>query len=170
MKTLHKLGVFVAVAFFAVSAQASTLYWQVTADAGETFQYAQLKVTGGDLSSPAVVDMAQAEGPESGPNYVTITDSDLGQYGTDGYSFFVEMVNYSGGDFQTVATGATYTYNELVSSGYVATGATTAIAAQAKVETDGFSMGGGAAVPEPSSGLLLLMGGALLALRRRRQK
>lgn len=172
MKALLKLGALAAVAFFAASAQASALYWQVTEDTGATFQYAQLKVTGGNLSSPTVIDMAAAEG--SGPNYVTLTNSELGEYGADGYSFFVEMVNYSGGDLntppETVATGATYSYNELVSNGYVATGATTAIAAQSKVAADGFNMGGGAAVPEPSSGLLLLIGGAMLALRRRRQK
>lgn len=170
MKSLHKLGVLAAAMFFAVSVQASALYWQVTEDTGATFQYAQLMVTGGSLSEPTVVDMVESEG--SGPNYVTLTNTDLGEYGADGYSFFVEMVNYSDatGDFESVATGATYSYNELVSSGYVATGATSATTAQSNAIANNFNMGSGGAVPEPSSGLLLLIGGAMLALRRRRQK
>ena len=93
MKALLKLGAFAVVAFFAASAQASALYWQVTEDTGATFQYAQLKVTGGDLASPTVIDMAEAEG--DGPNYVSISNTELNEYGADGYSFFVEMVNYS---------------------------------------------------------------------------
>ena len=165
MKSLLKLGAFAVVAFFAVSVQASALYWQVTADTGATFEYAQLMVTGGGLSEPtALGDMVEAEG--SGPNYVTLTNTELGQYGVDGYSFFVEMVNFSNNEFQTVATGATYSYNELVSSGYVATGATSTAAAQAAASQANM----GSPIPEPSSGLLLLMGGAMLALRRRRQK
>ena len=164
MKSLLKLGAFAAVTFFAVSVQASALYWQVTADTGATFEYAQLMVTGGGLSDPIALDMVEAEG--SGPNYVTLTNTELGEYGTDAYSFFVEMVNYSNDQFETVATGATYSYNELVSSGYVATGATSTAAAQAAASQANM----GSAVPEPSSGLLLLMGGAMLALRRRRQK
>ena len=164
MKTLFKIGVFVVGMFFAVSAQASALYWQVTqGTTDQAFQYAQLKVTGGDLASPTVVDMAEAEGTAPN-NYVPIHNSELGQYGADGYSFFVEMVNYSNGEFQTVATGATYSYNELVSSGYVATGPTSMPAAQTAAANLG------SPIPEPSSGLLLLMGGAMLALRRRRQK
>lgn len=165
MKSLLKLGAFAAVAFFAVSVQASALYWQVTADTGATFEYAQLMVTGGDLSEPtALGDMVEAEG--KGPNYVTLTNTELGQYGVDGYSFFVEMVNYSNDQFETVAKGATYSYNELVSSGYVATAAISTESARAAASQANM----GSAVPEPSSGLLLLMGGAMLALRRRRQK
>lgn len=168
MKSLLKLGAFAAVTFFAVSVQASALYWQVTADTGATFEYAQLMVTGGSLGTGSeVLDVVEAEGPESGPNYVSLTNTDLEQYGVDGYSFFVEMVNYSDQDgYTTVATGATYSYNELVSSGYVATGATSTAAAQAAASQANM----GSAVPEPSSGLLLLVGGAMLALRRRRQK
>ena len=164
MKSLLKLGAFAVVAFFAVSVQASALYWQVTADTGATFEYAQLMVTGGGLSDPIALDMVEAEG--SGPNYVTLTNTELGEYGTDAYSFFVEMVNYSNDQFVTVATGAEYSYSQLVSSGYVATGATSTAAAQAAASQANM----GSAVPEPSSGLLLLMGGAMLALRRRRQK
>ena len=63
MKTLLKLGVFVAGMFLAASAQASALYWQVQpGTTSDSFQYAQLKVTGGDLANPTVIDMAEAEG------------------------------------------------------------------------------------------------------------
>lgn len=161
---MKKFLMLVAAALCVVSAQASALYWQVTEDTGATFQYAQLKVTGGDLSSPLILDSIEAEG--SGPNYVTLTNTELGQYGADGYSFFVEMVNYSNNAYETVATGATYSYNELVTSGYVANDVVSASSAMAAAS----SMNMGAAVPEPSSGLLLLMGGAMLVLRRRRRK
>ncbi len=162
---MKKFLMLVAVALCVASAQASALYWQVTEDTGVTFQYAQLKVTGGDLASPLILDSAEAEG--SAPNnYVSLTNTELGQYGADGYSFFVEMVNYSGSSYETVATGATYSYSELVSSGYVANEVISGTAAEAAAS----SMNMGAAVPEPSRGVLLLMGGALLVLRRRRRK
>ncbi len=161
---MKKFLMLVAAALCVASAQASTLYWQVTEDTGETFQYAQLKATGGDLDSPVVVAMAAAEG--SNPSHVVLQSSNLGQYGADGYSFFVEMVNYTDGNFVTVATGATYSYTQLESSGYVANDITTSTSAMAAAS----SMNMGAAVPEPSSGLLLLLGGAMLVLRRRRRK
>ena len=165
MKKSFAIAAFVAGLFCAMSAQASALYWQVEGEEGRTFQYAQLKVisTGADPSTAAVIDMAEAEGD---PSQVTLTNTELGAYGQDGYSFFVEMVNYADGNWTTVDTGYTYGYSELVSSGYVATGAIDANSAQAAAAAGNM----GSHIPEPSSGLLLLMGGAMLALRRRRQK
>lgn len=162
---MKKFLMLVAVTLGVVSVQASTLYWQVSEDTGATFQYAQLKVTGNGLENPVIIDSAEAEGTAPN-NYVTLTNTELGQYGADGYSFFVEMVNYSNNAYETVATGATYSYNELVTSGYVANDVVSASSAMAAAS----SMNMGAAVPEPSSGLLLLMGGAMLVLRRRRRK
>ena len=165
MKNIQKIAVLILAVFALTSVKASVLYWQVEpGTAGDSFQYALLKATTGS-GDPVTVAGASAQGtaPEQ---YVSLQNTELGQYGNDSYSFFVEMANYADGQFQTVATGATYTYNELVSSGYVATGATSTAAAQAAASQANM----GSAVPEPSSGLLLLMGGAMLALRRRRQK
>ena len=164
MKKSFVIAAFVAGLFCAMSAQASALYWQVDQEEGRTFQYAQLKVisTGADPSNATVIDTVEAEGD---PSKVTLTNTELGEYGQDGYCFFVEMVNYADGNWTTVDTGYTYGYGDLVSSGYIATG--TIDSSNMSTAT---AVNMGSAVPEPSSGLLLLMGGALLALRRRRQK
>ena len=168
MKNVQKIAVFVFAAFALMSTRASVLYWQVEAgSASESFQYARLMATGGDLATPTAVGGAQAEG--TAPNqYVSLQNTELGQYGNDSYSFFVEMANYNNGTWENVATGQTISYTDLVSSGYVATGAIDANTAAANASN--FNMGAAGDVPEPSSGLLLLVGGAMLALRRRRQK
>lgn len=164
MKKSFAIAAFVAGLFCAMSAQASALYWQVDQEEGRTFQYAQLKVisTGADPSTATVIDMAEAEGD---PSKVTLTNTELGKYAKNGYCFFVEMVNYVDGNWTTVDTGYTYGYGDLVSSGYIATGAI-----DSSNMSTATAVNMGSAVPEPSSGLLLLMGGAMLALRRRRQK
>ena len=95
--------------------------------------------------------------------------SDISAYASTEYSFYVEMLNYNETDgWTSQGTGSTYTYDQLVSSGYVATGLIDATTAMANAATSNFGSSG--AIPEPSSGLLLLIGGAMLALRRRRQK
>lgn len=166
MKHTFKIVALVAGLFCVASASASALYWQVKPETGVEFQYARLMVTGGDLASPAYLDMVEAQGTAPN-NYVPLTSTDLGAYGADAYSFFVEMVTYSG-DTETIAkTSETASYTQLVSSGYVASGLIDSTTAQAKAAAANF---GTNPVPEPSSGLLLLMGGAMLALRRRRQK
>ena len=166
MKNIQKLAVLILAAFALTSAKASVLYWQVEpGTTSDSFQYALLKATNG--TDPAVT-VAGAEAQGTAPNqYVSLQNTELGQYGNDGYSFFVEMANYNGGEWQTVATGQTISYTDLVSSGYVATGAVDANGAATAASS--FNMGANA-IPEPSSGLLLLIGGAMLALRRRRQK
>ena len=165
MKNIQKIAVLILAAFALTSAKASVLYWQVEpGTTSDSFQYALLKATNG--TDPAVTVAGAAAQGEAPNQYVSLQNTELGQYGNDGYSFFVEMANYANNQFQTVATGATYTYNELVSSGYVAAGPIDSFTAAANASN--FNMG--SPIPEPSSGLLLLMGGAMLALRRRRQK
>ena len=167
MNNLFKCLAAGAVALVVSTGSADTLYWQVTSDAGKTFDYASLMVTGGNLSDPVEIDSYESDG-----NSPSATDgvmlSDITAYASSEYSFYVEMLSYNNDAWTSEGQGATYTYDQLVSSGYVATGLIDASTAMANAATSNFGSSG--AIPEPSSGLLLLIGGAMLALRRRRQK
>lgn len=165
MSTLKK--VLVAAAILAGCAvQASTLYWQV-AEQSEPFTFAALyrtdapgtegQLLGTQLATGATGYTADSPtGTSAAPTSTEIGD------GTSGY-FYVELVNYANGTVTSANKDYPWSYNELVSSGYISTGA------EAGLPT-GIAAGGldGGSVPEPTSGMLLLMGGALLALRRRR--
>ncbi len=167
MKNIQKIAVLILAFFALMSVKASVLYWQVeSGSSSDSFQYALLKAKT-DSGDPVTVAGAQAQGTAP-DQYVSLQNTELGAYGNDSYSFFVEMVNYNNGEWETVATGQTMSYTDLVSGGYVATGPIDSATAAANASN--FNMGAGGAVPEPTSGLLLLIGGALLALRRRRQK
>lgn len=164
MSNISKL--FLAIALMAVSsaATASTLYWQVT-DSGTDFTYAELFAKDGSGNSYSI-DTRLADGVEAATDVgrTAAADwSDLGEYGSSDYSFYVELVNFSSGSEVRTSMNKDYpwTYNELVSSGYVSTGNNISTPSAAG------ALDGGS-VPEPTSGVLLLIGGALLALRRRR--
>ena len=160
MKSISKVAVAAAVMLFASAASAGTLYWQVDDDSGDI---------GAELW---MVDTTKSEGQEGYKTSFTdglidaptgIQQADITNYTGDQYLFFVELYNYA---TDTSTEGYKWGYGDLVSSGYVAFGATDfpTVSANAAAHSN-FG-----AVPEPSSGLLLLMGGAMLALRRRRQK
>ena len=164
MKIIQTLAICVALACVG-PASADTLYWQVDTSAGDAaytgdWEYANLYATTtpgkGDPASAVLVD-----GAYDIANGTTKFQSDLGEYGTNDYSFFVELINNSG---QTVWTQYTTTYDNLVSAGYVST---SGMSVPSPTVTG--NMMNGAAVPEPTSGVMLLLGGALLALRRRRR-
>lgn len=168
MKNLFKSLVASAALLFASSVSAGTLYWQVQPDDNvPEFDQAWLMVedkTTGDKQELAVVNS------QSDKRSTAVTQTSLDSLADpDAYLYYVEMCNYTSGDAANdyiVSTGYKYGYGDLVSQGYVATGAIDANSAAAAAAAGNM----GSAVPEPSSGLLLLMGGALLALRRRRQK
>lgn len=167
MKNLFKTFVVTVALMVASSVSAGTLYWQVTSETGATFNDAYLiaEDSGGNKT---VLDVVQSDGASPSSTQVTQTSLDS-LADPDAYLYYVEMCNYTSGSADNdyvVATGYKYGYGDLVSQGYVATGAIDANSAQTAAAAGNM----GSAVPEPSSGLLLLMGGALLALRRRRQK
>ena len=160
MKSISKFAVVASVMMFASAASAGTLYWQVDDDSGNI---------GVELW---MVDTTKSEGDEGYKTSFTdglidaptgIQQADITNYTGDQYLFFVELYNYAS---NTSTEGYKWGYQDLVSSGYVAFGATDfpTVSANAAAHTNFGN------VPEPSSGLLLLMGGAMLALRRRRQK
>ena len=169
MNTFKKLMVCSAVSAIALFASADVLYWQVESpDADGTFTAANLYVTGGDLGSPKPL-ASVAPFDADGTGYGTMTDltqTDLGSYGNDSYSFFVELANYTGSSLGANNRAYTYTYNELVSAGYIASNPFDSSSAAAAAAAGNM----GAPTPEPTSGMLLLIGGSLLALRRRRRQ
>lgn len=163
MKNAFKVLVVASTFLVAFTANAGTLWWQV--DAGTTdqaFTMAILNVEGGNLAGPQRIAGATSEGMAP-DQYVAVQNTDISNYSSSDYSFFVELVN--GSVNNVVAKGASVNYTDLQQ--YIATGFMDGTSISA-----GFNMGAGAsaAIPEPSSGLLLLMGGAMLALRRRRRK
>lgn len=162
MKNLFKSFVAGMLLLAGASASAGTLYWQVSGadqDFDEAWLVAEAK-EGGALTYIDGVDS------QSDKRSTALTQTDISAYEGDGYLFYVEMSNYNNGNYETVATGYKYSYDELVSSGYVAASPLEVNDAIAAASGANF----GSPIPEPSSGLLLLIGGAMLALRRRRQK
>ncbi|MCQ2393907.1 MAG: PEP-CTERM sorting domain-containing protein [Kiritimatiellae bacterium] len=166
---VKKVLVALAVAGAVVLAQAGTLYWQV-ADAG-SFSAATLYANDGTSKTRLESSLAQGvdlettlTGTETG-----LVQTSLGDYEGSQYSFLVELVTYSSGGTVTKSNWMKeFSYDDLVTGGYVAAGGI-----GFPTTTEGINMGvsgpNPGVIPEPSSGLLLLLGGALMALRRRRQ-
>lgn len=166
MKNLFKSLVASAALLFASSVSAGTLYWQVQPD-DNVSAFDEAWLIAENTSTGVKKELAIVKS-QSDKQSTALTQTELDGYESDAYLFYVEMCNYTNGtapDY-VVSTGYKYGYGDLVSQGYVATGAIDANSAAAAAAAGNM----GSAVPEPSSGLLLLMGGALLALRRRRQK
>ena len=168
MKNLFKSLVASTALLLASSVSAGTLYWQVQPDDNvPAFDEAWLIAENTDTHEKQELAVVASQ---SDKQSTALTQTSLDSLADpDAYLYYVEMCNYATGSSDNdyvVATGYKFGYNELVSQGYVATGAIDANAAQAAATAANM----GSAIPEPSSGLLLLIGGAMLALRRRRQK
>ena len=166
MKNLFKSLVAGTLLLAGASASAGTLYWQVTSDAGQTFEEAWLVAENASTHELSYLTGVDSDG--ASPSSTALTQTDLAGYESAAYLFYVEMSNYNSANntYDTVATGYKWSYDELVSSGYVAANPLDVNNVIAAASGSNF----GSAIPEPSSGLLLLIGGAMLALRRRRQK
>lgn len=150
---IKKFAVFAAILAFAGFANAGALYWQVDTSAADSaykgdWDSASLFVVKTDGTEELLDGLVAGAAP-------TLTD--LGGYGSTGYSFYVELYNAG----KSVYTGYKFSY-DLLKSGYIST---TGVLTPTVLATGGWN---GASVPEPTSGVLLLIGGAMLALRRRR--
>ena len=84
--------------------------------------------------------------------------------GSPEYAFIIELGNWDGSNWSTLALSETASYADLVANNHIDT-------------SSGYNpnpvapwMPTSYVVPEPSSGLLLLVGAALLALRRRKRR
>ena len=172
MKKIVFAGMVVLAAAFA---RADFLYWQIS-DQGD-FTTASLWVKNtGSSDGLAELDVVVAEGVDldngtvlTGTN-TGLVSTDISDYASDQYSFFVELATYSSLDDEEPSSQTwlnSYSYDQLVSGGYISTGA---VGVPAPATFGGAPMnGGGFAIPEPTSGMLMLLGGAMMALRRRRR-
>ena len=164
-----KIALGISVAFSSMLASADVLYWQVESpDNGATFTAATLNVAesrnGNSIHSWAPVSPLDADGEGRG-TFTDLMQSDISTYADPSYYFFVELANYTGESLNG-GRAYTYSYNELVSAGYIASDSFGVQRASANASAGNM----GAATPEPTSGMLLLIGGSLLALRRRRRQ
>ncbi len=166
-----KITIAVALTLMALLAKADFLYWQVAPEQETSFSVANLYVIGGAHSEKHLVEGVLADGVDLKSSFsgtqVSPTQTSIDGYVGSQYSFFVELVTYTAatvnGDGTFVKQGCPWTYDDLVSNGYISAGGIS-------TPTAGMLSGGpnmASPVPEPTSGILLLIGGAMLALRRR---
>ncbi len=182
MKTLVKSFMCCCAVLLSVAVSADVLYWQVNFSDGaptgfdysESTSAARLMAYSNDTPSPTgdqlyTTKLYTQGGWIDGATADIISGGTGSQYSAfdglsgSGYSFFIEIGNYTGDTF----TGTHRYYlstSELQS--YVYTSSSIAPGRQALALTGASAF---RPVPEPTSGLLLVIGGALLALRRRRQ-
>ena len=161
MKNVFKVAAVAFAALVAVTAKAEALYWQVNeGSTDKEFQYAILNATDGTTTTQLAGAAAEGNAPNQ---FVSLQNTDISSYANSSWSFFVELANFTNGQWVPVKTGATVNYQDLQTQGYIATTFQQGLAIS---QTGGYNMG---AVPEPTSGMLLLIGGSLLALRRRRR-
>ena len=96
----------------------------------------------------------------AGPAYANLAGFDISNNPT--LSFVIEIGNYDGTDWLTLAVSAAANVSELIDDWEAIR--STQLSQYGQLEWTG----GTYVVPEPSSGLLLLIGGALMALKRKK--
>lgn len=149
----------------AVSVRADYLYWSV----GETETVGGVtKKSGVDYNYAALYAFKDGQSYHVASHATAYSGSDnLGTYG-EGYSFYIELINYDSSSSTAALAGSTYdnmqTYAELSGSRW---NGSDLIALASKTAFVGGS--NYAATPEPTSGLLMLMGFAMLGLKRKKE-
>lgn len=147
---------------FASLAQADVLYWMVSdeyaiqADSGSSDPYACLWATDSN-GNYKLVDSKTGAQVSTAYNYSDVFYSDLGNYASNIYSFYIELSN----GYRTEAVNYTQLSRYIAANGLSIP--STVLASGA------FGSNATYAIPEPTSGLLFLLGGMLLGLKRRRQ-
>ena len=134
---------------------------RVTARSGDDFYWLQVvneAESGGDWKQSLVIPDGEGD-YYAGPAYANLAGLDLGDANL---VFTIEIGNYTGGDWYTLAVSEAWNVAQLDEGEHIRS---------AQMSHYGWDYwdGGTYSVPEPSSGLLILIGGALLALRRRRR-
>jgi len=152
-----------------VSARASYLNWQITADtplvdgvSSMDYTYARLVATDGKGNTYSQLAELEKENKQMDAYRSLDLSSLVG--GPSAYSFFVELGTYSSSTFTSMASngGAPVSYDDLATDGYIYEGNMSSVPF-ASIWHGGPS----AVVPEPTSGLMLLLGAAMLGLRRK---
>ena len=173
---MKKLLLFALICAFAQMSNAAYLYWQVSAadiseanaatswlglsvnaakiysssDAGATWTAKTIYLNEADVGTVAPV-----------PNQTMYT-IDIGDNLGSGYSYYVELGNYSGSVWSIAAKSA----SEQIS--YTESGDTHIVSSLSDItRVSPWHAGSYRAVPEPTSGLMLLLGAAVLGLRRK---
>ena len=145
---------------------------------GYAIDSARVVVTGGDLTeeTPLILGYVAGNAFVSGADEIALDESPPPQtmyafvtdYASAEYSFAIELGSYDSGEWTTLASSASLTYQQLqtgdgVNGSYLTTYDATLPMPQGIWAPQSYN------VPEPSSGLLVLIGAGLLALRRRRR-
>ena len=146
---------------------------------GYAIDSARVVVTGGDLSEETPLILGYISGnafASSGTDEIALDATPppqtmyafVTEYASAEYSFAIELGSYDSGEWTTLATSASLTYQQLqtgdgVNGSYLTTYDATLPMPQGIWAPKSYN------VPEPSSGLLVLIGASLLALRRRRR-
>ena len=155
---------------FAARGEDCYLYWMASTEDGYWGDYAAaalraMESADGDKSAGALIDVKApedySEATHSGTYINTYSVFGSGLY--DGWTFFVELLNYNPdtGEYIHSEYLPSHGYGELVRSG--------ALVMDYMLPT-GLTFGNAinmSAVPEPSSGLMLLLGLAAVGLKRR---
>ena len=177
MKTL-----ILAIAFAtAVSAaHASYLYWQVDPAAGDNtassfsdYNAARVGYYSTAGANGQILADVNGDASQLGAKFsdaMAVSDGamgaraelDVSAVGADGYTYFIELVNWDGKQYNHVAFGEELTYSDLASKGYVSTDLPGGQQVPATWHGGTYN-----AVPEPTGALMMVLGLAFLGLKRR---
>ena len=155
----------------------TTLDTSYRSNEGYAIDSARVVVTGGALTeeTPLILGYVADNAFVSGAEEIALDESPppqtmyafVTEYASAEYSFAIELGSYDSGEWTTLATSASLTYQQLqtgdgVNGSYLTTYDATLPMPQGIWAPTSYN------VPEPSSGLLILIGASFLALRRRR--